>query len=301
MGVLAGCLVLGGEALEHLDLRGAFFDDVSRVGSCLKLACLEIGLGGKDHVGLKSTLLQLDALKLELLLSNGTGFGTRNLCLFFRSLGNAVEFSGTDTKLVALFDDLTLSHCLSDLGPLLGLGFSLLSFCLLLRFGNTSGLQHVGSTATTNGIEIANFIGDVLNLQDVEFEAKSLDVIVGFFDEELGELEAILVDLFRGQGCEDTTQVCFEGFLGDLGDRLVGHVQETLNRVGEQRVLARNLDVGNALHVQRDGTLGVGVKNRHLEWDVVEVHPRDLFDQRLTDRKSALDRSIADLSAIGIG
>ena len=74
-------------------------------------------------------------------------------------------------------------------------------------------------------------ISHVLDLQDVEFKAQLADVVVGFVDQRLGELQPIFVDLLWGERRQHSTKIGLEVLLGDLLN--VGRVaaQETLDRV----------------------------------------------------------------------
>lgn len=83
MGIGTRCLVLGGEALEDLDLSGTFFDDVRCVTTSLELLGFEFRLGGKNNVGLEATLLEFDALLLQRLLGNRLGTFTSDCGFLF--------------------------------------------------------------------------------------------------------------------------------------------------------------------------------------------------------------------------
>ena len=301
LAVITSSLVLLRETLEHLDLRLAVLDDLRRLRLSGELLGFKVGLGGRDDIGLEAATLQLDALLLELLL----GGGTRNVAgdgrLLLLGLGNRFELRSADAELVLLLDDVLVGLHRGDLGSLAGGRLGRLGLSHPFGFGHTGLLDDLGRESTADRVEVLVVVGDVLDLHHVKLETQRLDVVVGFVDQLMRELQPVLVDLFRRQRGEYTAQVGFERLLGDLADLLGGTVEEAFGGVLEQTLGARHLDVGDALHIERDRALRVGVGDRDLERDRVEIHPGDLLQNRDSKRAAALENAIADRSAIRQG
>jgi hypothetical protein len=72
------------------------------------------------------------------------------------------------------------------------------------------------------------------------------EVVLGFLEELLGEAQLVLVDLLGSELGEDATQVPLEGVLGDLDDLLPALAEEALEGVVEERLVAGDLEVGDA-------------------------------------------------------
>ena len=115
----------------------------------------------------------------------------------------------------------------------------------------------------------------------------------------MGEFEAILVDLFGGQRGEDAAQVAFERILGNVLDFGERDAQESLQRVAEQRLVAGDLDIGDALHRQRDAAFGVRIVDRYFEGNRAQVEAIDFFEERDAKGAAPLNHAVAHRATVG--
>jgi streptomycin 6-kinase len=83
---------------------------------------------------------------------------------------------------------------------------------------------------------------------------------------------------------QHAAQVALQRLLGDPHDLAARAAQEALDRVVEQRLLAGQLHVGDAVHVQRDAALRVGALHLDVDRDVGEVDAVDQLEQRHAQR-----------------
>jgi hypothetical protein len=59
----------------------------------------------------------------------------------------------------------------------------------------------------SEGVEVLDFVGDVLDLEGVEDEAEFFEVVFGFFEQGFGEGDLVFVDLFGGEAGQDASEV----------------------------------------------------------------------------------------------
>ena len=180
-----------------------------------QLLGLEVRSGRRHDVGLQPPGLELDPLGLEALLGDDACLLAGHLGLGLGRAGERLELGLTHPERVLLLDDLQVCLGGCDLGPLAGQGLGLLGLGLALRLGDPGLLQHLRGLAAADRVEVADLVGDVLDLEDVELEPEGLDVVVGLVDEGLRELQAVLVHLLGCQGGEHAPEVRLEGLLGD--------------------------------------------------------------------------------------
>src|SRR4030095_7096653 len=91
-------------------------------------------------------------------------------------------------------------------------------------------------------------------------------------------------------------QVSLQCVLRDAHDARAIDAQETLDRVVEDRLLARDLDVGDAVDVDGNTALRVRALDGDLDRHVRQIHRIDRLQQRDTQGAAALDDAIADLA-----
>jgi hypothetical protein len=139
---------------------------------------------------------------------------------------------------------------------------------------------------------------DILDLHRVQHESELAQIVLGFFEELLGEGELVLVDLFWRETRQDPAQVAFEHILGDPDHVIPVLVEEAFDGGSQGGLMTGNLDVGDPLDVQRDAALGVGTVAVHVDDHVGEVEAIDLFDEGDTPAAPTLDDPVA---AIAIG
>ena len=238
MAVGAGRLVLVGEPLEHLDLGLAVLDDRGRLGLGLELAGLEIGSGRNHHIGFHPALLQLDALRLQLLAGYRLGRLPGHQRLLLTRPGDGLELGGAHPQRVLLLDDLLVGLDLGDLRGAASGRLGLLGLRLAVGLSHPGVPLHLGGEAPSHRLEIVHVVGDVLDLEHVEFQTQGLDVVVGLVDELVAELEPVLVDLLGGHGGQHAPQVGLQGLFGDLADVHVVDVKEALGGILEQSLAA---------------------------------------------------------------
>ncbi len=152
----------------------------------------------------------------------------------------------------------------------------------------------------SDGVQIVHIVGYILNLQDVEVEAKLYKVFLGFRREFLGELEAVFIDLFWGQAGQNTSQVTLQGFLSNPLDLKRVPTHEAFDCVLYSGWIARHLNVRHSVHIERNPSRRVCIGCVDLDGDGRELHAVDFFDDGPTPRPStAKHLAVAHAASIG--
>lgn len=172
---------------------------------------------------------------------------------------------------------------------------------LLLGEGAVLGLRdarthlELGGLLATDAVQVTAVVADVLNLQRVEHDAEATQVFTGFHEQALCELHAVLVHLFGRQGREHATEIALEGLAGYRHDFKALFAEESLDRVADDRLDARDLHVGYALDGERDAALRVRALCTNVDDHVGHVEPVDALEEREHERASTLHELVADL------
>ena len=234
----------------------------------------------------------------------GSGFrGFRGGLLFcFRLAGSGAGdgLGGLDLLLgvdLGRFDVL-LRLGLGDFCLAARLRFGFFRFCGADRFCPAGFGNDLCRFAAADGIEIAGFVGDVLDFKGIQLQSQLVEVAVRLIDQALGELQAVFVDLFRGEGGQHPAQVAFQGILGNFvnfGQRLA---QETLHRVAEGRLIGIDLDVGNRFHIEGNASFGVGIFDGKFDRNGFQRHPGGLLQDGDTNGPPTADQAVADDGAV---
>ena len=297
---MGAALVVGlGDAGEHVGGGAALLDDLGGGALGLLLGLAAGGVGGLQDVGVELAADLLDAGLLHADLAAGGGDEGLDLGLLLGDEGAAARPGVGDAALVLLGRDLHLRLEGGELGVAGVVPAELGGLGLAAGLGDERVAADRGGALAAHGVEVADLVADVLDLQGVEDEAQLAEVVLGLGGEALGEGLLVGVDLLGGHGGEHAAEVALEGLAGGLHDLLAAAAEEALEGVVEQGLLAGDLDVGEALDVERDAALGVGVLDLDLDDHVGQVHAVDGLEQRDADRPAAADDAVAvDLAVL---
>ncbi len=244
-------------------------------------------------------MLQLGPNLLQLELAAAAGGEGGLLGALLLGLRAAFELGDDAAELVLALADEVLGLLVGHLAVAAELRLGLLGVGLRAGLGDLGLRQDVREPLAADAVEVRHVVGDRLDLQRVEGEPELVEVVAGLADELVGELQPVLVDLFRRQPGDDAAQVTLEALLGDLLDLVRVASEKALDGVVAHALLARHLHVRDGVEGERDAAFGVGVRDRELDRDRAEVHPVDLLEQGHAPHDPAVHHAVPDLVAIG--
>ena len=131
-------------------------------------------------------------------------------------------------------------------------GFFLRHFLGRLAFGVLGVADGVGDLRTADVHEVLRLIVNPQHLQGVEVEAHLVERFADELEHLVRELDAVLVHLLGRQVGDDAAEQAFERLLRRGADVLERQVQEALDRVVDEARIARDFDVGDRMHVERN-------------------------------------------------
>jgi hypothetical protein len=79
--------------------------------------------------------------------------------------------------------------------------------------------------------EVVDLVGDVLNLQRVEHEPHPAHVVLGFFEQRVGEALFVFVELLGREAREHPAQVALQCLFRDVVNFFARAAEEALDRV----------------------------------------------------------------------
>ena len=107
-----------------------------------------------------------------------------------------------------------------------------------------------------------------------------------------------MVHLFRRQLRQHFAQHAFERLLCDERDLVHRRAEKALHRVAHVRGVARDLHVGDGVHVERDAALRVRALHADLDGEEPHVHARDVLQQRHPKPAPTVQHLVSDLRAV---
>jgi hypothetical protein len=167
-----------------------------------------------------------------------------------------------------------------------------------LSLGDLRVAAHLGRAHAADRVEVADVVGDVLDLECVEGQTEVRQIVLGLLGEACRERLLVLVHLLGRQAREHAAEVALERLAGDVHDLRARLAEEALDRVVDERLLAGHLDVRDALHGEGDAALGVGPFDLELDDHVREVHRVHRLEQRDPQGAAALHDAVGDLLAL---
>jgi hypothetical protein len=296
--VHTGALVLLDEAPQRLGLGLAELDDLRRRAAGLLFEAATIGVVRRDDVGLELAL-DLEGARL-LALDLGPHLGDLRLHGAARLLDHRLALGGRvlDALVGLLPRDREIGFDLRHLALRPVVRLLLGGLGLALRLDDARLLPDARAADAADRVQVVLVVGDVLDLERVEHQAHAQHVVLALVEELVRERRLVLVHLLRRELREDAADVALERLARDRGDLLARPAEEALDGVGQARLLARELDLRDALHVERDAALGVGALHGDLDGDVGEIHPVDALEERDAHGAAAADRAVADGAAL---
>ncbi len=159
--------------------------------------------------------------------------------------------------------------------------------------------KHFRGFATANAVKIARIVGDILDLQRIELETERLEVVIRFFDQTSGELQAIVIDFFRCERGQHAAKVSFQRVFSDFVNFPHGLSEKALDGVAKGRFTAVYLDVCDSLHFEGNTSQRIGVHHTQVEWNCFKRHSGGFFYQGNAHGASATDEAIANISPVG--
>ena len=239
--------------VEHGDCRLTVFDDACGLGLGIGPTLLHLGLCGRHHIREESALDLLDSrsLYLEVLA------GLFDECLHFTDLLRdhrlARRLGVGDLPLNVRLEDAHLCIEIADLRDLIVVGLLVDGLGPGVRLVDSRRLDDLGRLLTSDGIQVAHVVRDVLDLEGVEDQSQSAEVVLGLLQELLREADLVLVDLL---GCELRAAWSASGCPWRPYDGAAIPTEESLDGVAEEGLVACDLDVGDALTVSGMPPLG---------------------------------------------
>ena len=290
---------LGGDHAERFGDGLAVLDLRRRVAARLELLRFALRFGGEHDVALEAELLELGTQGLELLLGHralGLG-GDRRFVLDLLRL--RFELRELSAVAVLLLEQHRLGPLLRRLRRLPRRGLRLCDRLIRGVFGVRRVTKHRRDAPAAEVREILLLVGDVLHLEHVELEPELVEIVARVLDQRLGELQSILVHFFGRELRDDLAQHAFERLLRRRRNLLRTRAEEALDRVAHADVAARDLDVGDRVHAERDAALRVRVVHRDLDREEPHIHAVDGLEERHAEAAPAVEDLVAARRPVG--
>src|SRR5690554_5057309 len=281
------------ELSECDDVRLTILDKGRGVSLGLSLKLGLSSLRGLNHIRSELALHLLQARTLHIEVRASTSGHRSDLGALLGHHRLATRLRVDDAALGFGLGDLHLRVDLGGSTLLLVIGIEHAGFGAVHGLGDTAVLQKRRRLLTTDRVEVALIIANMLNIKRIQLQPEARQVVLRFLGERLRKLDAVVVDLFRRQRRKHAAKIALERLLGDLNDLLAGHPQKTLNGVVDKRRTAADLDVGNPFHAERDTALGVRVGHVQLDDHVGHVETIDAVKERISNLATAVHDRIA--------
>ena len=149
----------------------------------------------------------------------------------------------------------------------------------------------------TNGIQVADVIGDVLYLQGVESQPQFLEIVFCLLEQCAGKGHLVFIELLRGQAGHHTAEIAFKGLFGNVSDLVLLLADQPFNGVVDAWFVAGDLDVGDAGDVEWNSPFGISVFDAQVDGHVAEIESHDLLEHGDAQRAAATHGAVANLLA----
>ena len=182
---------------QHFDFGTSVLQDPRCITLSDLFLGLALGLGMDHHFSLTTLLGKCNFLLGQFLLSTRLGHFCSHADLGFFRFGLRGQLGPQDANLV-----------LGRNNGLVGFGFCEFRLLAPVGFDDLRSSNDVRRALTTDGVQVAAIVVYVLDLERVELQAKGAQIVVGFLQKDLGELEPVFIDFLSGvSDARDTTQV----------------------------------------------------------------------------------------------
>jgi len=150
--------------------------------------------------------------------------------------------------------------------------FLLRDFLRRLVLGVLRVAHRIRDLRATEVHEVLRLVLDALDLEGVEMQPELVEHLARGLQQLVRELDAVFVHLLGGELRDHVAERAFEGLFRGETNGLGRQSEEALDGVVHIAWIARDLHVGDRVHIQRNPTVREHLRHHQLDRDDPDVH-----------------------------